>query len=254
MNEPHFELDLHVHTSAGSPCSVLDVGDLASRALELKLPVVAVTDHGSLEGVRALRTELAGTPVRVIAGMEVTTDHGDFLVFALEDKLLEVERAVSTGERRFRALRDAGLLSVDDLVIWAHPWSAGASGAHPPDSFPKEELSEIIACLSAVEGVNGVNLPYDHISSYPHPFESPNLWACLFAGEVGLPVTCGSDAHEISAFWMVPSVFSRPVASCHDLHKAVREGGIVDTTDRYFGPNWRERAARLERPEAGFFG
>src|SRR3954471_18081 len=63
-------VDLHVH----SEYSILDgacrVPDLVSRAVELEMPSVSLTDHGSMAGAVHLWKATRGTGVKLVIGCE----------------------------------------------------------------------------------------------------------------------------------------------------------------------------------------
>ena len=245
MQAPEYEIDLHVHTSLGSPCSMLDVEDLAERVRADGIETVAVTDHENLRGARALRDLLEGTGIHILAGIEVATNWGEFVVFAPEGKLERIERAVRYERPTFRSLKRRGLFSRDDVTIWAHPFRAGAAGAHPPDARSRKELAMIVDTIRAVEGVNGWNLRFDEMRGEGWREESGNVRAAVFAEEKGLPITYGSDAHDMHDFATnVVTCFDRPVRSFEDLDAAIREGGIIDRTERYLGKGWREEVSK----------
>lgn len=247
------EIDLHVHTDVGSMCSVLGLDDLSARAHRESIGTIAVTDHGNLRGVRALAEHPDLAELAVIAGMEVTTERGDFLVYASMEALEELEDALRAGVREFERLVQMGLFSREHLVVWAHPFGAGASGLHPPDSFSQEDLAAMVAVLGAVEGVNGNYLTYDSCQGWPQRADSANIWATIFAEEFGLPITGGSDAHAIEWLGTVRTAFDREISDWRGLRKAVRSGGIVDRTEDYFGKNWREEVATWKEPNSSFF-
>jgi len=234
-------------------CSILDLDDLAARARRESIERIGVTDHGNLRGVRALREHPDLGELTVIAGMEVTTERGDFLVYASMEALEELEDALRGGVRGFEPLVQMGMFSRDHLVVWAHPFGAGASGPHPPDSFSEEELAGMVEVLGAVEGVNGNYLTYDFCQGWPQRGDSANVWATIFAEEFGLPVVGGSDAHTIERLWTVQTAFDREIGDWRDLLAAVRSGGVVDNTDAYFGQNWREEVAGWKEANSSFF-
>jgi histidinol phosphatase-like PHP family hydrolase len=75
--------DLHIHTTPNeqAPEQPLDAVDLVRRCLDRGLSVVAITDHDHARNVEAV-VAAAGDELLVVAGVEVTTDHGHLLVLA----------------------------------------------------------------------------------------------------------------------------------------------------------------------------
>ncbi len=66
-------VDLHLHTNASD--GRLTPAELVSRAAEVGLSVIAITDHDSTEGVAEARTAAAALPQpKVIPGVELSTD------------------------------------------------------------------------------------------------------------------------------------------------------------------------------------
>jgi len=69
-----FLADLHIHTCL-SPCAELEMLPefIVERAQELRLQIIAVTDHNSAENATAAVNAARGTGVTVLPGMEVQT-------------------------------------------------------------------------------------------------------------------------------------------------------------------------------------
>jgi hypothetical protein len=66
-------VDLHVHTTySDGTYTPAQVVDLARRA---GLAAVAVTDHDTLGGVPAAREAAAGSPLEIVAGVEITSEY-----------------------------------------------------------------------------------------------------------------------------------------------------------------------------------
>jgi len=65
--------DLHLHTTASD--GKLTPSELVRRAAELKLDVIAITDHDSVEGIQPALEESRNFPeLTVIPGVEINTD------------------------------------------------------------------------------------------------------------------------------------------------------------------------------------
>jgi 3',5'-nucleoside bisphosphate phosphatase len=74
-------IDLHIHTHASD--GELSPGEVVRAAAAGKLDVIAVTDHDNVGGVAEAQAAAEGTGVRVIAGVELSTRHGDDEVHVL---------------------------------------------------------------------------------------------------------------------------------------------------------------------------
>jgi len=80
------KIDLHIHTTAHSPCSTMTPDELMIAAKESGLDGVCITEHNKMWSPQeaALLSDTHG--LAVFRGMEVTTTGGDILVFGLEEE------------------------------------------------------------------------------------------------------------------------------------------------------------------------
>jgi predicted metal-dependent phosphoesterase TrpH len=85
-----FRCDLHIHTCL-SPCADLDMypRKLVGRCLSVGLDAIAVCDHNASENVAWVRKCAAGTPLTVLAGMEISSREEVHLL-ALFDRMEEL--------------------------------------------------------------------------------------------------------------------------------------------------------------------
>jgi predicted metal-dependent phosphoesterase TrpH len=74
-------VDLHLHTRASD--GELTPVDLVRAAVEGRLDVIAITDHDTVAGVPDALAAAAGTPLRVVPGVEMSTVHDDREVHVL---------------------------------------------------------------------------------------------------------------------------------------------------------------------------
>jgi hypothetical protein len=93
-----FRCDLHVHTCL-SPCAELDMYPraLVARCLAVGLDAVAICDHNASENIAWVRRCAAGTPLTVLAGMEIASREEVHLLalFDIEEELLPLQEWVS---------------------------------------------------------------------------------------------------------------------------------------------------------------
>ena len=69
---------LHVHTQYSILDGMSDIGKLFSRAEELGMPGIAITDHGNMYGVKEFFKFAAKHPsVKPIIGCEIYVSKGD---------------------------------------------------------------------------------------------------------------------------------------------------------------------------------
>jgi 3',5'-nucleoside bisphosphate phosphatase len=93
-----FRCDLHVHTCL-SPCAELDMYPraLVERCLSVGLDAVAISDHNASENIAYVRRCAAGTPLTVLAGMEISSREEVHLLalFDTVEELLPLQEWVS---------------------------------------------------------------------------------------------------------------------------------------------------------------
>ncbi|MCP4667082.1 MAG: PHP domain-containing protein, partial [Deltaproteobacteria bacterium] len=171
-------IDLHVHTSPASPCSSAPVDRLVEEAKKIGLDGICLTDHNFLwdPGLVAGLREKHG--FLVMRGNEITTDQGDMVVFGLYK---DIQGIIQLKELREEVRRAGG------FMIVAHPFrgfltfGVGQLGLTPEKAMERP----LLKMVDAVEVLNG------------KVTEQENRFASEVAAGLGLPVTGGSDAHEV---------------------------------------------------------
>lgn len=194
-------VDLHVHTSVSSPCSLIEPESMIKRAIEVGLDAVCVTEHDETEGAKVASALGRKYGFPVFRGIEIYTEFGDMLVYGLYrdppnwktpfDELLEI-------------CREAGA-----VIIPAHSCRftgdlervAGAAGA-----------DYMLRNAAAIETHNGGSSP------------EGNREALLLAEKYGLPGTGGSDAHHLFQVGRCLTVFEDEVTSDDELVAALESG------------------------------
>lgn len=68
------KIDLHFHSTHSD--GKLSVPELAEIIKKEKLKFCSLTDHNTVDGIRELETALAGSGIKVIAGVELTAKYG----------------------------------------------------------------------------------------------------------------------------------------------------------------------------------
>ncbi len=191
-----FNIDLHVHTRYSGDNNA-DPEEAVVRAIENNLQGIAFTEHycyGASEFVRRLRAAY-GAHIVICRGVEFSTPEGHCLVFGVDTdalglKGLPVDEVV-------RIVSGAG-----GVVIPSHPYRTGNSLG---DSIRR------VKGICAVEGHNGCNM------------KRFNMKAVEAAGELGLPFTGGSDAHEPKDVGSCYTEFDDPVTT-ENLAELLRVG------------------------------
>src|SRR5262245_21195993 len=181
---PYGRADLHVHTlwSDGAQRPEVIVAVASAR-----VDVVAITDHDEIRGALRARDWAREHPelgVDVVVGEEISTLNGHLLGLFLEERVPPGLDALATiGE----------IHAQGGLAVAAHPFHPlrGVSRGHHSIARMIRDLP-----LDAIEVVNNAGV-----------FSAPyNAWAALRNMELMLPVTGGSDAHDV---WYVGSAVTR---------------------------------------------
>lgn len=186
-------IDIHVHSNI-SPCSVMEVEDILTRARACGLDGVCITDHDTMDARHLVREGLQPDGLCVIVGMEYTTPEGDFLVFGPFEALEPGMSAL----RLLRHVRREG-----GAAVAAHPFRK----VRPLSDF----LAASTLC-SGVEVLNGRNNDQEnHLAQW---------WSTRY----NLARTGGSDAHTLEELGTCPTWFTRRVRNREEFVAALRHG------------------------------
>ncbi len=195
-------IDLHLHTSPRSACSVMAASDAVLEAAALGLDGVCITDHHALVPRAELDRLSASAGILVLGGTEITTDRGDVLVFGLRRA---VDHMVTLAELRQRARADGA------FMVAAHPFR-GSLLRGSGSGLETSATRPIFAHVDAIEVCNGCLTPAENGS------------ALKVAERLGLPGTGGSDAHRLDEIGRCVTVFADVIASERELVAALRAG------------------------------
>ena len=190
-----FRLDLHVHTSIGSPCAFYDPLDIPRYAEAAGLSAVVITDHnfGWAENALSpgaydnLAAAFAERGVAMLIGMEVSTVEGDILVYPPDVAALIGALPGGFGRMDFE---------VEEVLETADRLNALAVLAHP-HSYPKAR---------------------------PHAIERFNGSRGAFYNPYGVPEVGGSDAHFPWGVGTAYTEFEEEVTKIEDLIRLVKQG------------------------------
>ena len=160
------DCDLHVHTNF-SRDGESSVEEILTRAEEVGLDVIAITDHDSIEGAK--KALLYNTSVLVIPGIEVTTRQGHLLVLGVTELIPSGLDVIDTVE----IARKMGA-----LLILPHPYHVWRHGV-----ARRKKVG-----MAAVDAVETFNSRYI--------VGSANQKAARIAKRLGKPCVAGSDAHH----------------------------------------------------------
>jgi len=198
-------LDLHVHTTVQSPCSVMSPDEVMVAARKAGLDGVCITEHNRIweaEWAEALSRKYG---LAVFRGMEVTTTGGDILVFGLED---EPEGIVSPA--RLRKKVDAA----GAVAIAAHPFRGFLLFG-----FGALDMGLDDAILNPTFGqVHGLEICNGRVT------EEENNFARKVAQAMGLLGIGGSDAHEARSVGSCVTKFDDHIENERQLVEALLSG------------------------------
>jgi predicted metal-dependent phosphoesterase TrpH len=170
-------LDLHVHTTAYSPCSVMSPDELMEGAKQAGLDGICITEHNRVWSAEDAAALSAKHGLTVLRGMEVTTTGGDILVFGLEE---EPQGILSPAALK-RKVDEVG-----GVAIAAHPFRGFLLFGFGALSMGIEDALE----NPTFQHVHGLEVCNGRVTS------DENAFAGRVAEAMGLLATGGSDAHE----------------------------------------------------------
>ncbi len=197
--------DLHMHTIY-SYDGTASVPAVLTRAKQIGLDVIAITDHDEIAGsLKAL--ELAPQyGVEVIPGVEITTAEGDLLAFNITEKVARDQSLIET-------VLQVGALG--GFCIAPHPM-AGGFGMKSLNAYSilralrNPEAAQI---LIGIETYNATTI--DKMS---------NHYAHILGSRLDLAKTASSDAHVVEAIGLGATEFDGHTAQ--DLIKALQTGNV----------------------------
>ena len=211
-------VDLHVHTRHSFD-SMIRVEDLVRMAEELKVPLIAITDHDTAAGCRELEERWPG--FSLLPGMEISLAEGDFLFFGLDiDQLESIERRSLSSIQEFAPREDIA-------VVWAHPLSYRFGDAVGPFSSG-DALERVMERIDGIEVMNGKMLTHVVLG-----FEPKNYADRLrrLAEEYGKAGVGGSDCHQHFRFMKCRTKIPAEYASPEGVIRAIKKRITVPESD-----------------------
>lgn len=193
--------DLHLHTIYSFD-GTASLAAVLNRAKQLRLDVIAITDHDEIEGALKAMEIAPNYGVEVIPGIEITTAEGDLLAFFITEK---VDAGLSLTETVLR-VRELG-----GVCVAPHPMASGLGmkslGAR---AIMKALRNPRVAdTLIGIEVYNATAL--DRISNY---------YASILAGRLDIAHVGNSDAHTVGALGLGATEFEG--SSAADLLTALK--------------------------------
>lgn len=190
-------IDVHVHTAEFSGDSHLEVEEALSRARDMGMGGICLTDHESM-GHAPMAEELGRRfGLLVFVGAEILTREGDLLVFGLDGLPAMRPPAASLMEE---------VEGLGGVAVSAHPFRNNGRG-----------MGERMAHFPLLHGVEAFNGNTDPAS---------NAKALSVAADLGLPALGGSDAHSLDRLGAFATLFPDDVKDMKDVLRAVRQGEV----------------------------
>lgn len=174
------DVDLHTHTTAFSPCSVMSPDELMIAAKEAGLDGVCITEHHVMWPSEMANSLAIKYNMAVFRGVEITTTGGDVLVFGLED----VPNGIVTPSE-LKSMVD----SVGGIAIAAHPFRGFLVFGFGLLKMDVEDAIEtpLFSYVHGLEICNGMVTAEE------------NEFAREVAEAMGVVMVGGSDAHTPGA-------------------------------------------------------
>jgi predicted metal-dependent phosphoesterase TrpH len=193
--------DLHLHTIY-SYDGTASLSAVLSRAKQLGLDVIAITDHDEIKGALKAMELAPNYGVEVIPGIEITTADGDLLAFFITEK---VDAGLSLIETVLR-VRELG-----GVCVAPHPMAGGMGmKSLKGRTILKALRNPLVAeTLIGIEAYNATAL--DRIS---------NHYANILATRLHIAKTGSSDAHIIDTIGFGATEFEGHTAA--DLLSALK--------------------------------
>lgn len=206
--------DLHVHTVRGSSDSSLTPEQLVSKATQLGLSGVCLTEHsGGWEKIDIDRA-FNDAGFAVFRALEVDTDMGHILVFGMHQYVAGMHRASDLR----KAVDKAG-----GVMISAHPFRnlfnmppyntnlLFPNGQGTPESADSASDHPLFKLVDDIEVVNGSNT------------QQENKFASDVAASLGFNGIGGSDVHSAHGLGRGVTIFDGDIRTESDLLEALKE-------------------------------
>jgi len=247
--------DLHIHTRASD--GELSPAEVVRAAVSGRLDVIAVTDHDTIDGLAEALAAAEGGPVRVITGVEVSSQHGGDEIHVLGYHVapgavpLRAHEQSALGRRQERAremvhiLQGQGItIEYEDVLRVAgtdaraigrpHVARALLAGGHVRSmgeaferyladgglAFVRSEFPSVRDAIEMIRGSGGVA-----VWAHPHP-DALERYAPVFAGwglagiESFRPNTTPSDGRRIRGVARGLGLFVTGGSDWHGPHRS----------------------------------
>jgi len=199
-------IDTHMHEKTYSDDSFMSLSEIVTRAKEIGLDGVCITDHES-NSIRDYAQDYSKeTGFLIIVGAEILTHEGDITVFGLNQ--------LPTEKLHAQQLIDM-TLKAGGVAMSAHPFRENNRGMG--------NSIRTVRGLCGIEAFNG-STPMHH-----------NLHAYDLAEELSIPTFGASDAHIVEKIGKYATFFPGTIRDTQDFIEAVRQGGTCPAIYTDFG-------------------
>jgi predicted metal-dependent phosphoesterase TrpH len=212
-------LDLHVHTTNYSRCSRMTGEEMATRAIEIGLDGVVITEHNAFwtdEEITDLRRKYPA--LTILRGIEVTAAEGaDVLIYGLTrmhelEKDMPAERILEIAHRR------------GAFTVWAHPL--------------RKTLTPDPSLLTLpFDGLECQSMNIDPLEQDLHLKTAQQMRAAPFFN---------SDSHATMTLGVCVAEFDAPIKDEQELAESLRAGRSRPfIQSHHFEPAWQQKTETM---------
>jgi hypothetical protein len=212
--------DLHIHSIHSKKCGLADIKGIMDYVEKMTdLDVIAITDHDEICGAQEAQKLASAYSFEVIIGEEIYTREGEIIGLFLKQKINPKQSL----PRTLYEIHEQG-----GLAIVPHPF-------YFYGKFPGFKKAISISTLNKIikQEKKGINI--DALEAF-----NPS-WAGYFSKRkaykfntrvFNLPITAGSDAHDLEQIGRVYTIF--PGKTAEDLKKSILGGHTLIQTNYFW--------------------
>jgi predicted metal-dependent phosphoesterase TrpH len=190
-------IDTHLHESKYSSDSHISLLEIVTRAMEIGLDGICITDHESNEIMEEAHKLARESKFVILVGAEILTHEGDMTVFGLD----ELPKNKIHAHELIEIVNKKG-----GVAVSSHPYRQNNRGMG--DHIRNLQM------LGGIEAFNG-STPPDH-----------NYKAYKLSLELNIPALGGSDAHNRQQVGKYVTVFPDGIRTEKDLIEAIKSQNI----------------------------
>lgn len=209
------KIDMHVHTSRYSACSVMSPEEMAEAAIQAGLDGVVITEHDYLwiaSETEQLQAKFGD--LKILRGVEVSTVEGHFLVYGIDDNGLFFA-GMGYLELARRVHQAGGIVAVSHPGRYSDDTPPEVLGC-PPDAVEVASMNMLAHARAAVERATARLDAASIAGSDGHAVSQIGLYATDF----NVPITCEAN--------LVAAVASRSLTVWRDQQEIDQRNIAVD--------------------------